>query len=660
MTAADIKRREALALLDAQAWVRARTALTEIIRSGGAEAEKDASLWFGLSRALDALGQHREGEQALAKAYQAAPEDQTIALAAAKHLVSVGDPAQAAKVLVRARRAHPSDAGMAGLLADCYELCAQNELAIEACHTLARLTPHDPVPLLKAARIHVRISDFEAAEEDLRSALARDPTNLSATNLLADILRMRGRVEDERAVLLARASLGGDRAAAAAARFKAAFAQPVILRSEEEADAARQRYAAALAAGPEVLIEDPFRAGLAPNFFLNYQARDDRALQEAYAAYCLAAAPSLAVTAPHVGRAARGRRIRLGLFSSFFANQTVGFLTYGLVRDLDRARFDIVLFRPAHSMKDAETERFRALARMVEVPSDLGAARAAIAAEELDILHFPEIGMDPFTYLLAYARLATLQTMAWGHPVTTGLSTIDHFISVDDMEPPGGERHYREHLVRMKGLTFSAEHPPHASAAREKLGLGPGAAYVCLQSLCKIHPRFDAILAKILAKDPRGTLYFLSNGAHMDGLLLERLASTFEGVASRTKFLPKLSREGFLALAGAADVALDVPEWSGGRTSLETFAAGTPVVHMPGAFMRGRHTLAFYRRMGITVPVTSSAVEYAEMAVRLVHDAKLRGEVRAQIADAWPRLYDDHASIQEFEEMWPARLAART
>ncbi len=39
----------------------------------------------------------------------------------------------------------------------------------------------------------------------------------------------------------------------------------------------------------------------------------------------------------------------------------------------------------------------------------------------LDILFYPDLGMTPLTYFLAFARLAPVQCVSWGHPVTTGI-----------------------------------------------------------------------------------------------------------------------------------------------------------------------------------------------------------------------------------------------
>src|SRR5690606_19271467 len=107
----------------------------------------------------------------------------------------------------------------------------------------------------------------------------------------------------------------------------------------------------------------------------------------------------------------------------------------------------------------------------VDLPDDLPRARAAIAEAELDILHYPEIGMDHMAYFLGFARLATLQTMAWGHPITSGLPTIDLFLSVAEMEPPGADTHYSEKLIPLRGLSFTVEPPARPQASRADVGL---------------------------------------------------------------------------------------------------------------------------------------------------------------------------------------------
>jgi predicted O-linked N-acetylglucosamine transferase (SPINDLY family) len=303
-----------------------------------------------------------------------------------------------------------------------------------------------------------------------------------------------------------------------------------------------------------------------------------------------------------------------------------------------------------------------AQAPMIDLPADLEAARRVIAEADLDVLHYPEIGLDPFTYFLAFARLAPLQTTTWGHPVTTGIPNVDIFMSPDAMEPADGTAHYTEQLVRLRELSINAAPPDKpAPAADNDLGLVAGRpAYVCAQSLHKLHCDFDGTIALLLRQDRAGMIYFVSHGTVADTMLTHRLARIVGADMARVRLLPRFTPRNFLRLLGAADVLLDVPQWAGGKTSLESLAMGTPIVHWPGAFMRGRHTLAFLRKMTVTATVVDSAQAYVDTAVRLAHDAAFRRDVRGNIAARSNRLFGDVAAVREIEDVWIRELAART
>ena len=143
----------------------------------------------------------------------------------------------------------------------------------------------------------------------------------------------------------------------------------------------------------------------------------------------------------------------------------------------------------------------------VEVPTNLPAARQAIAGQRLDVLYYADIGMDPVTYSLAFSRLAPVQCVTWGHPVTTGLDTIDYFISMDAAEPEDAAEHYTETLVRLKALSvyYYRPEPPASLKDRAAFGLPEEChLYSCPQTLFKLHPEFDDLLGAILRRDPQG------------------------------------------------------------------------------------------------------------------------------------------------------------
>ncbi|MDP1555291.1 MAG: hypothetical protein Q8L84_07530, partial [Hyphomonas sp.] len=320
-------------------------------------------------------------------------------------LLDAGDLTGALQLAVAARSVALNDIPLLQILGDIYDRAGDNKNVLKVCGLLATLAPDDPAPRLKAAQIRMQLMEYAGAEAEFTAALKIDPASEAGLEGLTNLWRLSGKVSEARSLLLKRAVSAKASDIAAIARFKAAFVQPVIARDRAEIEEARSRYAAALQAGPASPIDDPLGAGLGPNFFLGYQAANDRPLQEALAAYYLAATPSLAFTAAHVGKRPSGK-IRVGIVSNYFSHHTVGFLTYGLIWGLDRSRFELVLFRTPNASRDTGTQRFLEAASCVDLPDNLEAARAAIAAAELDVLHYPEIGMDHMAYFLAFARLA--------------------------------------------------------------------------------------------------------------------------------------------------------------------------------------------------------------------------------------------------------------
>ena len=82
-------------------------------------------------------------------------------------------------------------------------------------------------------------------------------------------------------------------------------------------------------------------------------------------------------------------------------------------------------------------EAIRAAAdRTVVLPQQLSICHEKIRAERVDVLVYPELGIDPVTYFLAFGRLAPAQAAWWGgHPDTSGIPAIDYFIGMQTPFP---------------------------------------------------------------------------------------------------------------------------------------------------------------------------------------------------------------------------------
>ena len=520
------------------------------------------------------------------------------------------------------------------------------------------------------ARLHARLAgllknagDVEGAKRHCQLAVAIDPTQTGAAIDLGNILIR----ECDYTGALAAFGLAQVYRPDEALRLRMAVMMPPITESRDQIALIAARVKRALAALPKInlSIADPSRDAAAL-FYLAYYGVMDRTFYEQLADIHLGACPSLAQTAPHVanpGARQAGGRIKVGFVSRFLFDHSIGRLNRGLIAQLDRKMFHVTVAVLPY-VSDAVTKEIAASAdRAIRVPLKLDEARKVLAREELDVIVYPEIGMDSFTYCLAFARLASVQCATWGHPVTTGIPNMDYFVSGDAMEIEGSEAHYRETLVRLKTFTSYYAKPERAETpkGRADFGLSENAHYYLVaQYLFKVHPDFDDILARILRGDARGRVLMVEGSVpRWSRLLLARFKKTIPDVAERIQFIARQSQKDFLDLIACADVSLDIPHFNGGNTTIEALMVGTPVVTMPVQLARGRLCAAIHAHMGVEDCVAGSVDEYVDVALRLGTKPSFRKKVRKKILANNHKLFNNDAAVKEWERFFLEASAAK-
>jgi protein O-GlcNAc transferase len=83
---------------------------------------------------------------------------------------------------------------------------------------------------------------------------------------------------------------------------------------------------------------------------------------------------------------------------------------------------------------------------------------------------------------------------------------------------------------------------------------------------------------------------------------------------------------------------------------LESLAYDLPIVSMAGALMRGRHSMAILKMIGVTETIANTIDDYVSKAVRLARDEPWRMSVKAKIAANKHRVYRDDACIAGLEQ----------
>lgn len=402
-------------------------------------------------------------------------------------------------------------------------------------------------------------------------------------------------------------------------------------------------------------------------FYLAYHGYNDKYFQEKLASLYRVAYKELSWIAPHCKleqSQLREGRIRIAFVSRFFNNHTIAKLNRGLIQHLSREHFEVHVFHLGQYdwMSDLVKKSADHFTNCTDSLSDI---RNAIASWQPDIIYFTDIGMEPLTYFLAFSRLAPLQCVTWGHPVTTGISTIDYFISHELCELGSAREQYTERLFclgRERALAYyyrPALPVMHKSRLDYQLPSN-GHTYSCLQSIFKIHPEFDAIMAGILKKDPEGLIVLMQGSIpEHESLLRQRLSRVIPDQSERIIFVPRMSEDEYLNLIAISDVLLDTIHFGGGNSTAEAFAVGTPIVTLPSPYLRGRLTYAWYRRMGFMDCVAETPDEYIAIAVRLGTDAGFRAFAKSEIIRLSSTIFEDIGVVRETEAFLMEALRLR-
>ncbi|HEY2253409.1 MAG TPA: tetratricopeptide repeat protein, partial [Planctomycetaceae bacterium] len=548
-------------------------------------------------------------------------------------------------------------------LGSVHQALSEFEEAEAALRNALRLAPANPLAWNNLGNVFKGRDRFAEAVDCYQQALSCDPNYAPARNNLAVALQAQG--QWEQAIEAFDASSSSQ--ATAGLLIKRALALPVIVDSTEQLDRARARFDAELERllSSGLSVADPYGEAGVCTFHLAYHGINDRDRYRRVAAMFSQACPSLNYVAPHcrAPRAARanGGKLRVGFISHFFYNHSVGRHYGGLIRHLARDRFHVVLLRFPGSDDEVACSLAVAADETVTLTPDLPQAREQIAGQALDVLYYTDVGMEPMTYFLAFARLAPVQCVTNGHPVTTGIPTLDYFVSCDAIEPVDAETHYSERLVRMRNIPNYYERPrlvgPRMS--RRDFGLAPDwHVYLCTQNLCKLHPDFDQILGDILRRDPQGrVILFHGQEQIWSQRLISRIQKSIPDVADRVGFLDHQRNDQFLHLLTLADAVLDSTHFCGGTTTAQALAVGAPIVTLPGEFMRGRITYGCYKQMGLLDCVAQDAADYARIAVRLGTDPAFRARMRAAIFARNSVLYDNPGFVRELEEFFARAVA---
>lgn len=391
--------------------------------------------------------------------------------------------------------------------------------------------------------------------------------------------------------------------------------------------------------------------------------------------------PKYPKQAPTTKTCRRGK-IKLGIISGFITESSPPTWTFnGVLRRLDRDLFEITfIYLDSVGEKVASfvySNPKDGVLVLSKGPQDIqnGAWITRFHKDvedlDLDILFYLDVHMNPFTTRMAMSRLAPVQCLSHGHPMTTGMPSMDYFISWGASELATAQEHYTEKLVLLNASAahqyYEIRHDPERLTSKlDGLPFGhllnrgafptipaDGNWYTCMQKPHKFMSDMDSMVCGVLQRDPKGRLVLHElKEKHVEPFRKRLIDAGCD--MNRVHFLPAQPHHRLLALYSVSDVILDSHPAGGDTTTREALEMNKLVVTYPGRLLGGRWSYGYIKHLGdqrlAEHLIASSVEEYCDKAVTLGTDPKIRQEMEDRLKQTLlPRLYEQDEAVRSWE-----------
>jgi len=438
---------------------------------------------------------------------------------------------------------------------------------------------------------------------------------------------------------------------------------PNISPSQENLDELRSQFSKEIDQLEEWLsgyrLDDFYEViGSSQPFYLAYQEQKNKGLLHKYGLLCHRAMYHWQKIHQLKSCTINNGKIKIGIVSDHIRKHSVWYaIIKGLLLKIDKNKFEIhILYLGDLYDEETEVAKLNATSFSSNKTSLLSWAHT-ILEKNIEVLIYPEIGMHQLTTQLANLRLSPIQMAFWGHPETSGLPTIDYYLSGELFETESAHDAYTETLINLPslGCSYSRLNINPKDFDIQNLGMESGTPILlCPGTLFKYTPEHDRIFVDIAKRLGSCKFIFFIQQKNWAYILRMRLKSAFDesnlAIDDYVIFLPWLKPDEFYGLMKHADIFLDTIGFSGFNTAMQAVDCGLPIVTIEGKFMRGRLASGILKKMEMSELVADNDDEYIEIAVRLVQNVNYRNQIIEKMIKMRNLLYDDPEPIRVLED----------
>ncbi|WP_338441497.1 tetratricopeptide repeat protein [Synechococcus elongatus IITB4] len=357
------------------------------------------------------------------------------------------------------------------------------------------------------------------------------------------------------------------------------------------------------------------------------------------------------------------QKINIAYLSGDFRTHSVSYFIQGVLDYHDRDKFNVILL--SNTEEDEKTKDFKGKADTWIDLKDLDSEKAVLQIKDLDLDVLVDLsghtGRNKLNLLSC--KLAPVQITYIGYFATTGLSTIDYWITDKVIHPNDTEELSTETIIRL----------PRCYVAYTPLDTSPEVLespavknrYVTFGSFVASRKISDysIILWSSILNFVCDSKLFIKNRSCRSLIYKSELLEKFElcGVDRARIILndAKVTTEDHLAMYGRVDIALDTYPASGCTTTAEALWMGVPVLTRIGDLMVSRNSASLLHALNLQDWIAETDEEYIEKGVLFAQSIDqlvlLRQGMRERFIQS--ELYDSQDLTRHLENFYSEALA---
>lgn len=407
------------------------------------------------------------------------------------------------------------------------------------------------------------------------------------------------------------------------------------------------------------------------NFELYYEANIKECMQKYYL-LTLKIFPELNYVSSLIKNIRQSVPYKLGIVSAFFVNNhSVSSDFRGVIERLPEDLFDITFIYLVENKTNEEFIYHNKKHIIIETYNNtnwLKNARQQIEERQFDLLYYLDSTMSSVVQRTMMSKLAPKQALSHGHPVTSGINKdiMNYFISWGEAEIDTAQVHYTEKLMLLrKGYMHQYyEHrvnndgisnisgKSYKDISRETFKqyiTSDGNWYVCMQKPFKLHPEFDIMLEKIALTDINAKIILHDiDEQENKSVFLKR----YKKFINKVYFIPALPHHELIGLYNVSDVILDSYYAGGCTTTREALEIGAPVVTLPGKYLGGRWSLAYYNIIGVTELIAATKDEYVKIALKCGIDKEYNNLIKEKILQNINKIFYSEEAVNSWIQIF--------